>query len=123
MARMEGGGTRPPVPDSKGELVRQTGQGRKALSPQAVGRGRWCLQENLKPETVSLKRTGCFIHRYFASSTSQVGELEHREMCSFLKKTHFSFTRDCFLKQEYLEKREKLPIKKWMCGLLKALEH
>lgn len=42
------------------------------------------------------------------------------------KNTHFFLLqRDYFFffKQKYLEKREKLPIKKWTRGLIKALEH
>ena len=55
------------------------------------------------------------------------GKIRHREMYSFFKRkknTFFSFTKRLFFfKQKYLEKREKLPIKKWTRGLMKALEH
>ena len=62
MAGMEGGGVRSPVLDSEGRLVLQISHCRKVRSHQALEGGCWCFEENLKPETVSFKRTGCTIH-------------------------------------------------------------
>ena len=54
--------------------------------------------------------------------------IRHRQMYSFFflkkKPTFFSFTKRLFFfKHKYLEMREKLPVKKWTRGLIKALEH
>ena len=130
MAGVEGGGVRSPVLDSEGRLVLWISSCRKVLSHQAVDGGGWCFEENLKPETVSFKRTGCSIRMCLAYRIvphTERGELDIERCTLFLKeKTHiFFFYKEniFFFKQKYLEKREKLHIKKWTRGLIKALEH
>ena len=95
MAGVEGGGVRSPVLDSEGRLVLRISSCRKVLSHQAVDGGGSCFEENLKPETVSFKRTGCSIHMYLAYGIvphTERGELDIERCTLFLKeKTHIFF--------------------------------
>lgn len=113
-AGMEGGGVRSPVLDSEGRLVLWISSCRKVLSHQAVDGGCWCFEENLKPETVSFKRTGCSIHMYLAYRIvphTEGGKLDIERCTLFLKEkknTFFSFTKRLFFfLNKNIWKREK----------------
>lgn len=114
MAGVEGGGVRSPVLDSEGRLVLRISSCRKVLSHQAVDGGGSCFEENLKPETVSFKRTGCSIHMYLAYRIvphTEGGELDIERCTLFLKeKTHiFFFYKETifFFLNKNIWKREK----------------